>query len=94
MMIFNEELMCHIKAFSYTYLGREGILFLEDENRCDGRGCVNFFKRLDPNVQLISVFAGTEMYVVYFLKNGEWHDGPPPRMPAVQPPLREQKTVH
>lgn len=82
----SEQMMCQVKAFSYTYEAREGLLFMDDDSRCDMRGCIAFFENIDPNVRIISTLAGDRMDTVYVREETGWK--------AKSPGMRPGVTVH
>ncbi len=75
----SEKMMCRVKAFSYNYEGREGLLFVEEGEICSMSGCVSFFENIDPDARVISTFSGGRMDTIYVRIGREWVAKEPPR---------------
>lgn len=94
-MAWNRDLECDVTGFSYSFDGREGLLFMAAESNCRMDGCVELFQKIDPNVQLITTFAANEADTVYYMKNGKWVSGDPPQPTTFpQHTPRSGKVVH
>lgn len=54
----DEMLMCHVEMLAYDFERRLGNVHFPFGHCCDMTGCIEFFKRIDPNVAAIVTFSG------------------------------------
>lgn len=71
--MYNNELKCNVKNLVYDFENNKGQLFLEGRDSvCDMAGCVELFKSIDHNVDIIELYHGNILYMV--VKNA-WDNG-------------------
>jgi hypothetical protein len=62
-----------VEGMEYNYVSRTGRLYMARGCCCDMQDCINFFRRLDPDVQVIRTIAGIEDDTRYCrLPDGRW----------------------
>ena len=47
-----------VTGIEYSFKYHTGRLYMESHCCCDMQGCINFFRNIDPDVELIRTFAG------------------------------------
>jgi hypothetical protein len=57
---------------SYDFRERCGRLDIEGGDCCDMSGCIAFFKAIDPDVQTIDTFSGSERDTGYVKRSWGW----------------------
>jgi hypothetical protein len=72
--ITHTELMCEPIRVLYDFRARIGYVFMADGDCCDMTGCVNFFKRMDQDVEVVFTHSEGRIDTSYWRDaKGEWH---------------------
>ena len=61
----SHEAMCNVSGYAYDIGGRTGWLYIGECECADMGGCIRIFKRIDPNVSRILIFAGEVLAFEY-----------------------------
>lgn len=69
---FHETLVCHPVKVAYYFAHKRGELMLRANECCDMTGCINLFKKIDPEVNDIQTWSGSELDTRYVLFDGKW----------------------
>ena len=56
---------CDVLRLTYDVPTRTGTLWLPETHCTDMTGAINFFKKIDPKVQVVEVFSGTDHDITY-----------------------------
>ena len=64
-MAYHPEMMCEVTRISYDFDTRIGRVDMAESTCVDMSGCLGFFERIDPNVELIETFAGLKSDTIY-----------------------------
>lgn len=70
--IYRDDVQCFVRELRYDFGQRMGHLMLEDVSSTDMRGCIELFKKIDPDVQAIATYAGGKRDTGYVLIDGKW----------------------
>lgn len=70
--IYRDDVQCFVRELRYDFAQRMGHLILEDGSCTDMRGCIELFKKIDPEVQAIATYAGGKRDTGYLFKDGKW----------------------
>lgn len=70
--IYRDDVQCFVRELRYDFSQRMGHLMLGDRSCTDMRGCINLFKKIDPDVQGIATYAAGKRDTAYVLKDGKW----------------------
>lgn len=70
---YHPELQCFVSRIGYNFSVHVGQVLMTDGGCTDMSGCIEFFKRIDPEVKTIRTYSDSEPDTVYFVRNGEWH---------------------
>lgn len=70
--IYRDDVQCFVRELRYDFGQRMGHLMLEDGSCTDMGGCIELFKKIDPEVQAIATYAGGKRDTGYWLKDGKW----------------------
>jgi hypothetical protein len=66
-------LATYVLRVEYEFADRVGCLFQEDRCCCDMTACIEFFKKIDPQVRYIRTMAGDEEDTSYRRgSDGRW----------------------
>lgn len=71
-MRFLDDVQCYVRELTYDFKQRTGRLDLEDGSCTDMKGCIELFKRIDPEVHSIETIAGGRKDTKYHLTDGKW----------------------
>jgi hypothetical protein len=69
---WSDELVSDVYGLKYDFEELMGKLYLPSGCACDMGGCINLFKRIDPNVLWIRTYSGIQPDTVYRCEYGEW----------------------
>jgi hypothetical protein len=61
-----------VRAFSYDYATRRGVLHMRDARGCDRVECIDFFAAIDDRVSEIVTKVGGQVELVYRVTDGQW----------------------
>jgi hypothetical protein len=62
-----------VTGMEYNFQSRAGRLYMDRGCCCDMTDCINYFRRIDPDVTSIRTFAGIEDDTAYVLRPGnQW----------------------
>jgi hypothetical protein len=72
----------NVEGIEYNFVAHAGRLYMERGCCCDMTDCINFFRRIDPDVSFIRTIAGIVDDTSYRrLADGQWqaldHEGAP-----------------
>src|SRR4051812_31840919 len=70
--VWREDLMCCVVSLAYDFRSRTGRLCMEEGDCCDMQGCLDLFRKIDPNVEEVITFSGQERDTVYRKENKDW----------------------
>ncbi|MCW5706768.1 hypothetical protein [Shinella sp.] len=70
--IYLPDLMCEVHSLTYDFPTRTGRLNMAQGNATDMAGAIALFERIDPNVELISTFAGDVPDTIYRRHRKDW----------------------
>jgi hypothetical protein len=71
-MAGRQMLDASVLRLSYSFETTSGILYVEEGTCCDMTACIEFFKKIDPQVTRIATMAGKEPDTSYHLRDGKW----------------------
>jgi len=63
---------CDVLRLTYDVPRRTGTLWLPEEHHNDMDGAINFFKKIDPGVQKVEIFSGTDRDITYRVFGDRW----------------------
>lgn len=69
---YNKLMQCHVTSYAYDYIYRIGSISFAKGECCDMGGCIEFYTRIDKNVNYIRTFSGDEPDTSYIKVRGEW----------------------
>jgi len=69
----HEQLQCEVVRLSYNFTNATGHIYFPPCNCCDMVGCIEYFRKIDPNVKCIQTYSGSKADTYYIFDNGEWH---------------------
>jgi hypothetical protein len=67
-----QMLQTSVTGFEYSFVHHTGRLYMPRGCCCDMTDCVNFFRKIDPDVEAIRTFAGIEEDTAYQRHDGKW----------------------
>jgi len=71
--VWSEELQWAVNGLAYSFANHFGKLAMYERCCCDMSGCINLFRRIDPDVACIETWAGRELDTCYRkLDDGRW----------------------
>jgi hypothetical protein len=68
----NAELNCRVRAVSYNFALRSGIVETDPNEFVDLARAVQLFSKLDSDVRYIAVFGSGELRIAYAKLAGHW----------------------
>lgn len=71
-MTGRQMLQTTVRSIKYDFIAFSGHLFMDADCCCDMTECIEFFKRIDPNVIYILTTADREHDTSYRLIDGQW----------------------
>lgn len=83
-VVFRDDVSCFVRNLTYDFKAKSGVLYLEDGSCTDMSGCIDLFKRIDPNVSTILTIAGRRKDTAYVLTDGGWSAR---ESPTARPPI-------
>lgn len=73
--MWNELLVCEVESIEYDFRTRTGRLLMPRQNCCDMDGCIEFFKQIDPLVEVIYTQSDGIRDTSYRKQHGMWCAG-------------------
>jgi len=62
-----------VTGIEYSFVSHAGRLYMAPGDCCDMTDCINYFRRIDPEVERIRTFSGIEDDTTYRrLSDGRW----------------------
>jgi hypothetical protein len=67
-----QMLQTSVTGIEYSFVHHAGRLYMERGCCCDMTDCINFFRKIDPEVESIRTFAGIEEDTTYRCHDEKW----------------------
>lgn len=69
--MWRADFQCYITGVSYDFETRMGTVIMNEGSCCSMSGCVEFFKKIDPQVIHIQAFEGENLDIEYVFFEGD-----------------------
>jgi hypothetical protein len=69
---FHRKMQCFVESIKYDFESRLGTVFVHEDGCTDMSGAIATFKRIDPKVEMVVVYSGDDLDIVYQRRNKDW----------------------